>query len=77
MESKYKENNIDLVTQREVGEEIVNNINLKKAPGHLITGEIFKKLQRKAKIKLTHPINAVNLLMKYHVDQYRCFRSFI
>jgi hypothetical protein len=50
---------IPLVTPKEVSEEIMNNLNPKKAPGFdLITGEILKNLKRKASVKLTMIINA-------------------
>lgn len=54
-----EEINIDLVTPKEVAEEIRTNISSKKAPGYdLVTGEILKKLPRKAIVKLTYLINA-------------------
>jgi hypothetical protein len=50
------------ITPKEVAKEIKTNINPKRAPGYLITGEILKKLPKKTIIKLTHLINAAFLL---------------
>lgn len=51
---------IDIVSPKEVAKEIRDNINPKKAPGFdLITGEILKQLPKKGIVKLTHLINAV------------------
>jgi hypothetical protein len=50
---------IPLVTPKEVANEIKCNINPRKAPGFdLITSEILKQLPRKGVVKLTHLINA-------------------
>jgi hypothetical protein len=49
---------IPLVTPKEVANEIKCNINPRKAPGfYLITGEVLKQLPRKGVVKLTHLIN--------------------
>lgn len=46
------------VSPAEVAKEIKNNINTKKAPGYdLISGDVLKKLPRKAIVKLTNIIN--------------------
>jgi hypothetical protein len=53
------EDTIPLVRPKEVAEEIRTNRNPKKAPGFdMITGTIFKKLQRKWLVKPTAVINA-------------------
>jgi hypothetical protein len=53
---------IPLVTPKEVANEIKRNINARKAPGfHLITGEILKQLPRRGLVKLTHLINAASV----------------
>lgn len=50
---------IHLVTPKEVANEIKNNLNPKKAPGFdLVTGEILKQLPQKAIVMLTYLINA-------------------
>lgn len=59
-EINLQEEEIALVTPKEVAAEIKNNINSKKAPGFdLITGEVLKQLPKKAIVKLTNLINAV------------------
>jgi hypothetical protein len=50
---------IPLVTPKEVANKIRRNINPRKALGfELITGEILKQLPRKGVVKLTHLLNA-------------------
>jgi hypothetical protein len=53
---------IPLVTPKDVANEIKRNINPRKAPGFdLISGEILKQLPRKGVVKLTHLINAASV----------------
>lgn len=66
-----EEEDIRLVTPREVINEIRRNINLRKSPGYdLISGEILKNLPKKALIKLTTLINAA-LRLKYVPDSWK------
>lgn len=54
-----EENEIELVTPKEVTNEIKTNLNPKKAPGFdLISGEILKQLPTKGILMLTYLINA-------------------
>lgn len=58
-EAEREDEEIKLVTPREVAKEIKENINPRKAPGFdLITGEVLKQLPRKGIVKLTNLINA-------------------
>jgi hypothetical protein len=62
---------IALVTSKEVAKENKTNINPKEGPGYdLITGEILKKLPKKAIIKLTHLINAA-FCLKHVPDTWK------
>lgn len=70
-EGDNEELEIELVSPKEVVNEINRNINAKKAPGFdLITGLVLKKLPRKGIIKLTNLINA-SLRLKYIPRQWK------
>lgn len=50
---------IRLATPKEVAQEIVKNLNPKKAPGFdLVTGDVLKQLPCKGVVKMTNLINA-------------------
>lgn len=55
----HEEEEIKLITPKEVAKVIKTNLNPKKAPGFdLITGEILKQLPKKGIVKLTYLFNA-------------------
>jgi hypothetical protein len=62
---------IPMVTPKEVANVIKCIINPRKAPGFdLISGEILKQLQRKGTVKLTHLINA-SFRLKYMLQVWK------
>lgn len=70
-ELEQEDQEIKLVTTKEVAKEIKENISSKKSPGYdLITGEILKNLPRKAVVKLTKIINAA-FRLKYVPDLWK------
>ena len=70
--SQQEDGTIKLTSPSEVKNEITNKIETKKSPGYdLITGEILKKLPKKAIIKLTNLINAA-FRLKYVPMSWKC-----
>lgn len=69
--SKRDEEEIQLVSLRELKAEIKDNLNPRKTPGYdLITGEVLKELPEKALMKLLHLINAA-IRLKYVPAQWK------
>jgi hypothetical protein len=62
---------IPLVTPKEVGNEIKGNINPRKVPGFdIITSKFLKQLPRKGIVELTHLINA-SFRLKYMLQMWK------